>query len=230
MIEEISVDGMKVCIALPCYSGYVPLETCLAFAELVPELNRYGVTVSILAERGNSLPTTARNNLLTRFLETDSEYLFWIDDDIIFTSSDFLQILAIAKSKKSVAATYPARKDIPVFFIKPLEGDKLTFDGGLIECKGVGLGFACQHRSLLETLASEAEAYLDKDNYIVRNVFKTDVVNGKFRGEDFFFFNQLYERGQITYVHPSINLKHAGRKDYDHRLMTEKGEIHGNSA
>ena len=64
---------MKVCIALPCYSGYVPLEMLLAFTELASECERYGVVVSILAERGNSLPTTARNNLLTRFMSTDAE-------------------------------------------------------------------------------------------------------------------------------------------------------------
>lgn len=228
MIQEFSVDGMKVCIALPCYGGYVPLEMCLEFAELIPALNKHGVTVSILAERGNSLPTTARNNLLAKFMETDCEYLFWIDDDILFTVQDFLQILALTQGRKSVAATYPVRKDEPTFFIKPLDDVNITFDkDGMIMAKGLGLGFSCQHRSLLEPLYEAAETYYDKDNNAMRDVFKTDIVNGKFRGEDFYFFNKLYENGHITYIHPLINLKHVGRKDYDHRLMTEKGEING---
>jgi len=228
VIKELSIDGIKVCIALPCYSGYVPLEMCLAFAELIPELNRYGATVSILAERGNSLPTTARNALLAKFMETDCDYLFWIDDDILFTVQDFLQILALAPSKKSIAATYPVRKDEPTFFIQPINGKDITFDNeGFIQAKGLGLGFSCQHRSILTPLYEEAETYLDKDGNVLKDVFKTDINNGKFRGEDFFFFNKLFEKGQITSIHPLINLKHAGRKDYDHRLMTEKGEYNG---
>ena len=228
MIQELSVDGIKVCIALPCYGGYVPLEMCLEFAALIPELQKYGVTTSILAERGNSLPTTARNNLITRFMETDCDCLFWIDDDVLFTVQDFLQILALVPSRLSVAATYPVRKDEPTFFIKPVDGKNITFDkDGLIEAKGVGLGFSCQHRSILQSLFEAADSYYDKDNNCIKNVFKTDIVEGKFRGEDFFFFNQLYENGHTTYIHPLINLKHVGRKDYDHRLMTEKGELNG---
>lgn len=229
--EEISVDGVKVCIALPCYGGFVPLEMVLAFAELIPECNKYGVEVSILAERGNSLPTTARNNLITRFMDTKSDYLFWIDDDILFNVSDFLQILALTVQRKSVAATYCVRKDEPVFFIKPLDGKNITFDSqGLIESRGVGLGFSCQHRSILEPLFDEAEIYTDKENNTIRDVFKAGVKDGKFVGEDFYFFNKLYENGHITYIHPLIHLKHVGRKDYDHRLMTDKGDLNGCSS
>ena len=133
MAEAISVDGVRVCIALPCYGGYVPVEMALTFGELVPILNRHGVTLSVVTERGNSLPTTARNNLLHQFMETDSEYIFWIDDDILFTPQDFLQILALTLTRKSVAATYPCRKDEPVFFIKPINNDTIEFnEDGLI--------------------------------------------------------------------------------------------------
>jgi len=230
--EELSVDGVKVCIALPCYGGYVPLEMALVFAELVPELNKYGVDVSILAERGNSLPTTARNNLLAKFMDTKSDYIFWIDDDILFQVQDFLQILALTVRKKSVAATYCARKDEPVFFIKPIDGENITFSPeGLIESRGCGLGFSCQHRSILEPLFDSAETYEDKNKNIVRDVFKTAIQDGRFVGEDYYFFNELYRKqNQITYIHPLINLKHVGRKDYDYRLLNEKGDLNGCSS
>ena len=231
MAEAISVDGVRVCIALPCYGGYVPVEMALTFGELVPILNRHGVTLSVVTERGNSLPTTARNNLLHQFMETDSEYIFWIDDDILFTPQDFLQILALTLTRKSVAATYPCRKDEPVFFIKPINNDTIEFnEDGLIPCKGVGMGFSCQHRSLLEPLLDKADSYEDKEGTILKDVFKAGVVNGKFQGEDMYFFNELYKNGHTTFIHPLINLKHVGRKDYDHRLMTEKGDLNGCSS
>ena len=231
MAGAVSVDGIKVAIALPCYSGYVPLELALALTELVKELGKYGVYLVIIAERENSLPTTARNNLLNRFMVTDCDYIFWIDDDIIFTPNDFLQILALAVTRKSVAATYCCRKDEPVFFIRPIDGKNIEYtEDGLIKSKGTGLGFSCQHRSLLEEIMVGKESYEDKFLNVVKDVFKTTVKNGKFMGEDMYFFNELYENGHITYIHPLINLKHVGRKDYDHRLMTEKGDLNGTSS
>jgi len=213
------VQPISLCIALPCYSGSVPLETMLAFTELIPALLEHGVVVSILTESGNSLPTTARNSLLSQFMETDNDYIFWIDDDIVFTVQDFLQILALTVERKSVAATYPCKSDEPRFIIKPIK-DELEFDkDGLILSRGVGMGFSCQHRSAIEHLFSVSEVYQDKGREI-REVFKTAIVDGKFQGEDLYFFNELYKNGFITYIHPHIYLKHVGTKYYSHKLTT----------
>ena len=227
--EEISIHGIKVCLALPSYSGSIPLELGLALADLTADCAKYGVVLSILAERGNSLVTGARNKLLTQFLkETDCEYLFGVDDDIIFKSMDFLTLLALCLTRKSVAATYCTRTDDnPVFFIHTPSG-KIEFNtDGLIEADGVGLGFACQHRSILEPLLEGKETYLDRQKETVWDVFKIGAVDGKYYGEDMAFFKELSSNGHITYVHPFIHLKHVGRKDYDHRLMTEKEKLNG---
>lgn len=221
--EEISIDGIKVCIALPSHSGMIPLELGLALADLTADCQKYGVILSILAERGNSLVTGARNKLLARFLkETDSEYLFWIDDDIVFKSIDFLTLLALCIKRKSVAASYCTKSDDnPVFFIHTPSGSMEFNEEGFIEADGVGLGFACQHRSILEPLLENKDTYLDKNKETVWDVFKIGAVGGKYYGEDMTFFKELYKNGHITYVHPMIHLKHVGRKDYDHRLMNQ---------
>lgn len=231
MAGAVSVDGVKVAVVIPCYSGYVPLEFGLVLAELAVEVKKYGVDICFISERGNSLAMTARNSLLARFLATDYEYIFWIDDDILFTVNDFLQILALCITRKSTAASYCARQDAPVFFIKPLNNETIEYtEDGLIPARGCGLGFACQHRSILEPLMEGKDTYEDRDKTVIKDVFKTGVFEGRYWGEDMYFFNLLYKNGHPVYIHPNINLKHVGRKDYDHRLLTEKGDFNGRSS
>lgn len=231
MAGAVSVDGVKVALALPSYSGYIPVELGLVLSELSRDVLKYGVDLCIISERGNSLPMTARNSTLARFLRTDYEYIFWVDDDIIFTVNDFLQILALCITRKSVAATYCARQDDPVFFIKPLNNESIEYtEDGLIPARGCGMGFSCQHRSIIEPLLVGRDTYLDRDKTIVTDLFKTGVFDGKYWGEDMYYFNLLYQSGYPVYIHPTINLKHVGRKDYDHRLLTEKGDYNGCSS
>ena len=221
----VSLDGVRVCLALPCYSGYVPLELATSLAKLSVDCMNYGVTLDVIGQRENGVITAVRNSLLSQYLEEhkEAEYLFWLDDDIIFTPDDFFNILVVAMKYKSAAATYTSRTDInPVFFIHAIHGNKpLKFtEDGLIEVKGVGLGFSCQHRSILEPLIVGKDQYKDRDGRTVYDVFKLGVVDGNYQGEDMCYFDQLYKNGHITYVHPAINLKHTGRKDYDHKLLS----------
>jgi len=215
----ISVDGVTVCIVIPCYSGSVPVEFCLALSKLVTELPRYGVTYSILVEVGNSLPETARDSLLTKFLETEEEYLFWLDDDIVFDTEDFLRVLALTVEKKSVAGLYCVKQDTPRFIIKPIQ-DEVTFTSeGLILSKGTGMGFSCQHRSLIEEIVVGKRTYQDQNGKPVLDVFDTKEIDGVLRGEDIGFFFELFDKGHVTYIYTDVNLRHVGRKAYKHNLV-----------
>lgn len=219
-MTQVSLKDVKVCLAIPCYSGVIPLELGLALASTVLLAKDNGISLEIIAERENGIVTSSRNKLLTQFLnDTDAEYLFWLDDDIIFTPEDFVEILAWTIKKKSVAATYCVRQDNPVFFVKPINGSIEFDEDGFIPASGVGLGFACQHRSLLEQLVKDVEVYKDRGNSDVYNAFEVGVVNGKYQGEDYNFFSKL---SQPTYVHPFVTLKHVGRKDYSHPFLTKK--------
>ena len=207
----ISIEGISVCLVLPCYSGSVPVEVCLALSKLVADVPRYGVTLSILAEVGNSLPTTARNSLLTKFLDTDCEYIFWLDDDIVFETEDFLRILALSIEKKSVAGLYCTKQEPGRFIIKPV--GTIT-EEGLIPSRGTGMGFSCQHRSLIEEIAQGKETYQDDKGDTVVDVFKTQIYNNQIQGEDIGFFSELYENGHTTYIFTDVSLRHVGRKLY----------------
>jgi len=222
--KEFDISGKSVCIAIPCYSGFLPIETALAIASLAVTLKEAGVKLDIVSERENGIITSVRNRLVYRFLtESDADYLFWLDDDIIFETQDFLSIFALSMEKGIVAATYPSRKEPSNFFIKYLEGDQPEYEPeyGLIKSKGLGLGFLCMPRHMVKQVFDDnADSEYDDSGFSPRDLFKIGVRNRKYWGEDMSFLVGLYENyGHISYVHPWINLKHVGRKDYDAKLM-----------
>ena len=221
----IDISNTSVCIAIPCYSGSVPIETAVALSDTTSMLAHHGVTSVIMAERGNGLVTCVRNILLQKFLASDFEYIFWIDDDIIFSPDDFLRVFAYATLNKNTAATYPTRTDIPKFYITLID-DKYTFnEHGLLESKGLGLGFSCIHRSLLEDLVKTKESYFTKEGTETKDVFQIGAKNGEYFGEDINFFKDLYSIGYKTYIDTNIHLKHVGRKDYSAKLVIQNKEI-----
>lgn len=219
--KEFDLSKTSVCIAIPCYSGIVPVETALALTQTVIELKEAGVKVDLVIERENGIITAVRNRLVARYLqESNAEYLFWIDDDIIFTPADFINCLALSTEKKMVGATYPVRKDEPKFFIKYANDEYPEFDQdyGLIKAKGLGLGFMCMHRDIVTEISNQNNTYEDKGLKIA-DIFKVGRKGNKYWGEDMWFFNDLFVNGHIAYINPLINLKHVGRKDYDYKLL-----------
>ena len=182
-----------------------------------------GLELSIIVEQGNSLPMTARNSIISQFMQMDSDYIFWIDDDVIFTVEDFVKILDSVVEKKSVAGAYCAKLDEPTFYIRPIDGKNQTYtEDGFMETKGLGMGFSCQAKEILKPLVDSAEIYEDRLGNKVLSIFRTKVEHGQFVGEDYLFFEELYQLGHITYVDPSIKLKHVGRKMYSHPLSNTK--------
>lgn len=227
--KEFNLSGVSVCVAIPCYSGFVPLETAIALTQTSVRMKELGISFDILSERENGIITSVRNRLLYRFLkESDAEYLFWIDDDIIYKVDDFVTVLALATEMKICAATYPSRKEPSNFFIKYVNDKSPEFDKdyGLIKSKGLGMGFICMHRSILEQVFNDAvEEEYEDSGLLPRDVFKCGRRGRKYWGEDMDFLTNLYDKyGYISYIHPWINLKHVGRKDYDAKLMTTLSE------
>ena len=226
--REFDISGLKVYIAIPCYTGSLPVETALELSTLRLMLKQYGVELIIHAERGNGVITEVRNKLITGFYESDCDYLFWLDDDIIFESKDFVKVLALCTEKQVVGATYPSRRDPPVFYIHPLnrESKEFEFDElGLIKAKGIGLGFTCVNRAVVADLLKDKDTYKEPTGTRqFYNVFRNGVAKGEYWGEDINFFYDLYDLGYITYVDPDVFLKHVGRKDYDTKFKVKQGE------
>jgi hypothetical protein len=73
-------EGKKVCILMPWYRTTNPATAFALFAMGVD----YGNRITGFMELGNALIYKARNKLADQFVNSNSEYAFWADDDIIF--------------------------------------------------------------------------------------------------------------------------------------------------
>ena len=62
--KEFDLNGKSICIAIPCYSGVIPIETAIAIASIAVKLKEIGVSLDIVSERENGLVTSVRLSLI----------------------------------------------------------------------------------------------------------------------------------------------------------------------
>jgi glycosyltransferase involved in cell wall biosynthesis len=223
-MKTYELEGKSVFIAIPAYRGVFPVETTLNLIETISKLKSMNVKVDLYVERENAIVSAARNSLLHHYLtDSTADYLFFLDDDIVFPTEDFLSVFALATEYEMVSATYPSRKDKPTFFLRNPNGDGLPFEqneDGLIKTCGTGLGFSCIKRSIVEQIYNSADWYTDHTKgEQIKNVFRIEVKDGRFWGEDISFFQDLYNMGYINWVYPLTSLQHQGKKNYDFKLV-----------
>ena len=96
---------------------------------------------------------------------------------------------------------------------------------GLVKCKGLGMGFVCMSREVVEAVCKDKPTYKKtKESSSVLEIFRNGVVDGEYWGEDMNFLYDLYALGYITYVDSDIHLQHVGTKYYDAKFTIKQGE------
>jgi len=154
-----------------CYGGYT-----IGLLDTLDKLKDLEITMHY-SELGNeSLITRGRNRLVNQFLRTDSEYLIFIDADIIFKAEDVLKL--IFAEKEIICGLYP-RKNIDwesvrkaanngeknledyscSFVANPKNLDWSTPFEGIVPIEEGGTGFMCIHRSVFEKLSPLVSEY-----------------------------------------------------------------------
>jgi hypothetical protein len=214
---EIDLTGISVCILMPNYQGEVPMDTMVSMLKTQETLTNMGIPLDFLFERGNALVDSARNNLVAHYLkQSNAKKMFFIDSDMAWTPDDFIRILGFSTIYPSIAATYTTRSDNPhKFFLNVGEENKVVFnEHGLLRVEGLGLGFSCFDRELIEEVSKKARKYKTEEGMIAR-LFKIGMSKkGKYQGEDISFFKLLKELGYYTWVDLDITLTHIGTKLY----------------
>lgn len=221
--------GHSIMIAMPAHRD-LPAYTAVSLLNIQRECLERGIPVAIEIDYGNSLVHHARTFMAWRFLQSEHDLLFWIDSDISCTGADFLRIAALTTVMPIVAAAYPAKLDPPLFMMKMPEGPLVANEHRCIAFAGVGLGFACMRREVVEAVAKAAplRRYHQFPEPIPR-IFRLDGVtadNGD-AGEDMAFFEDAAAQGFQLWVDPTVKLGHIGQKVYsaaliDHLVTKEK--------
>ena len=135
---------MKVMIAVPCMDQVPQL-----FAQSLALLQKPENTT--LAMKAGSLIYAARNDLATHAIQTDVDYVFWMDSDMVFPADALVNMLKTAQENDLDFLSGLYFRRVPPY--TPVLFDKLDFRGnicswsefkelpeGLFEIGGCGFG------------------------------------------------------------------------------------------
>lgn len=209
---------MLVCICTPCYGGqiFVPyLQSLLSLSGVK------GVQFVLRTIANESLITRARNVLVSKFLETEADYLLWIDADIGIRPEVIKDLL---ESNFDVCgAAYP---------LKTYNFDQLR-NNNIETCKGYCTSFESQHPRVINDFVSVRELgtgcmlikrfviesmikhYADtecqiEDGRIIYGLFDTMVDNKRLLSEDFAFCKRWRDMGGKVWLSLKHDLTHSG--------------------
>lgn len=154
-----------------CYGGYL-----ISILDTLDKLKDKNITMYFGELTNESLITRARNSLVRRFLDTDAEYLIFIDSDIVFSGDDVLKLLSHEKDivcglypKKTVdwgAVRWAVNNNVEnlqdyaaEYVLNATETPSAVASNGVVEIMHAGTGFMCIHRRVFEQLADKVPSY-----------------------------------------------------------------------
>lgn len=244
MLETTEIKKPKtVMIATPMYGNMCTGNFMVGILQTVLKLQSVGIQ-TYFAHLGNeSLITRARNEMARIFLDSDADYLMFIDSDIGFNGDAVLSL--IQADKDIVCGAYP-KKEVDWARIEQAAAEGKT---GLIDYAGAfvinhvsntadvgiddtncmevrhgGTGFMLIKRAVFDKLADKVPTYRSstiKDangQYTkpeVKEFFATSIDDtGCLLSEDYHFCALWSKEGGKIYVNPFIKLEHVGTYVY----------------
>ena len=212
---NIPLGGLSVMIGMPSDRS-IPYQTVESLLGTFSKCSKVEIHAELGMIAGCAIVTKARDDVVNHFLESDCNYLFWIDSDMEWDAGQFLRILALSTQFGVVGATYPAKIDKEAtYFVKMKDLEHPVYnDIGLMDVEGMGLGFTCMPREIVEEVAATKPLVLDKDDNPFAAVFRVDTHEGHFRGEDMAFFADICELGHKVWLDPLVDLGHVGPKTF----------------
>lgn len=190
---------MKVMIAVPCMDQVPQL-----FAQSLALLQKPENTT--LAMKAGSLIYAARNDLATHAIQTDIDYVFWMDSDMVFPANALVNMLKTAQENDLDFLSGLYFRRVPPY--TPVLFDMLDFRGNICswsEFKEIpeglfeigGCGFGCVLVSTEVFLSIQAKH---------GNMFAPIGNNG----EDIAFCWRARDCGYTLWCDPSVVCGHVG--------------------
>ncbi len=206
---------MKLLIATPSYDAKV--DVCYTSSLMITALQLYknGIEFGSLINRTGTLLAAERNAIARTFLESDYTHLLCIDSDIGWNANDVLEM--IQYDLEFVAGVYPTRRS-PGYTFRPFfnEDNSIVIgDKSLISMQYVPAGFMLLKKSVFEKIINKFPElrYESKDPALVEaqgwGFFNTEIWDGEFWGEDYFFCRKAIQAGVEIWTNPNFEFKHG---------------------
>lgn len=214
----------SVMFAIPAYRGIqcIPFTHSMEETLVLCEANGWDTTMLIL--EGNCYIQLARNDCVDKFMESDCDSLFFLDDDISWNAEDVLKLLNM--KDEIVAGIYPYKTEhegYPVVIRTDENHYPIVREDGCIRGYCVPTGFLRIKRSAIKKLMDgypdHAYQNLQQNGELshkVWDLFPQGRCNGRWVGEDFAFCNLWTGIDGDIWIVPDIILTHHGK----HHTMT----------
>lgn len=243
----------SIMIATPMYGGMCTGHYVQGLLLTMQKMRELGVRVAWCQIMNESLITRARNELVRAFLETDHDYLMFIDADIGFDGEAIAHLLAADKDvvcgiypKKEVnwdsvkRAAQSAQDDLEdyagAFVFNVLgNGETVSDETGCVEVRHGGTGFMLIKRGVFEFLAPYVPTYRvssfkdEQGNYVkplTHEFFATSIdATGALLSEDYHFCELVRQHGGGVYAHPFLKLSHVGTHVFGGDILKSGGNL-----
>lgn len=201
---------IKVFVGTPVLDKIMPsyLNTILSFNRLAPDYAFPLFTIT-----GNSSINDARNQIASVFLESDADYLLFLDSDVAIRPEDLLRIL---KADKDIIGIPVLRKNYtqPTVNMGKMLG---TVDNGIVEVQGISTSVLLIKRHVVEAF-KDCEIYSaghiinesDRNIPVFYNIFHNAIVDGSFVHEDYAFCTDALAKGFHTFALTEAVSQHYG--------------------
>lgn len=237
------LNNKHLCIATPMYGGMCTSFYLNGVVDTVSFLQGMGHKVNLLQTINDSLVTRARNTLVQQFLNSDADYLLFVDADIGFCGNDVLKLLNA--DKDIICGLYPKKfidwdrielaakqgyTDLRNYASSFVANSKKIIDpeqpltSSVVEVSHAGTGFMLIKRDVFKLLSPFVKSYrpstLSSSNGdmlpLLQEFFATDIVGEDkyFLSEDYFFCDLWARYGGAIYADISINLTHFGNYNF----------------
>lgn len=156
----------------------------------------------------------ARDTAANAFLETDLDYLMFIDLDIIFTPA---QLGRLFQSEHDIICGLYFLKNpaeaIPCFnTLTPGKRDIVA--GEVIEVARAGTGFMRIHRNVFETMRKRSMIYGADHSKGLYHFFPQYIAGSRYVTEDWAFCDRARELGFMIMLDTGVQVGHEGRIIY----------------
>jgi glycosyltransferase involved in cell wall biosynthesis len=217
------------------------------------KMRELGVNVAWCQIMNESLITRARNELARVFLDSNHDYLMFIDADIGFDGEAIAQLMAADKDvacgiypKKEVnwdsvkRAALAGKTDLDdhggAFVFNMIAGDAETDERGFFEVRHGGTGFMLIKRGVFDHLKPHVPTYRtnsfqhpetgEYDKPLTHEFFATSIdATGALLSEDYHFCELVRQHGGEIWANPFIKLEHVGTYVFHGDIIKSGGNL-----
>jgi len=204
----------------------VHASTALSIQRLYPRGHKFFWDV-----RGAGGAARTRNVICTKFMQQKpSDYLIFVDRDIIFEPTDIQYILDDLKEYKLVGGCYAVKDGTQLASYGKEGHGGVTLDRKVREVQWLATGFMGIHRTLLEEMVEKlnlplmhkgqwSEAY----PFFAQRPAKDEVGEWIWLTEDYDFCDKARQVGVKPYIDTKVQVRHVGDYAYTVSEVVENG-------